>query len=139
MHNSRFWLQAKTRNAFCIRLLLDDEHWVHCLASCFIEARSTDVSNPFDHIVVRVVQFGLEYLEKKHNNLYLYIYLLFIYIKLLSLFVRLFVCPIITRKSRTYINLYLYALNFDWGTQETHENVNSLVFKLSGSTLIAKI
>ena len=111
-----FGYRLKTRNAFCIRLLLDDEHWVHCLASCFIEARSTDVSNPFDHIVVRVVQFGLEYLEKKHNNLYLYIYLLFIYIKLLSLFVRLFVCPIITRKSRTYIYLYIpICLKFGLG------------------------
>jgi hypothetical protein len=33
------------------------------LASCFVEPAAADVANPFDDVVVGVVEFGFEYFE----------------------------------------------------------------------------
>ena len=47
-----------------------------------------------------------------------------IYIKFYAMFVCLFVCPLIAQKPH-----HRFASSFNWGTQESHENILSLVLR----------
>lgn len=36
------------------------------LASCLVQTAASNIANPFDNIVIRIVQFGFEYFEIAH-------------------------------------------------------------------------